>query len=74
MPSPWVRPTLMSPREDKMDEQRRRGQEDALQGKPRYYGCHFGMRSSLEASRKQYYLGWDEVEYYLVHGDVWMGD
>lgn len=44
-----------------MNEQRKRGQLDALQGKPRYYGCHLGMRSSLEQYQDEYYQGYDEI-------------
>lgn len=28
----------------------------------RTYGCHFGMRSTLEASRKAFYAGYDAAE------------
>lgn len=51
-----------------MTEHRRRGQIDALQGKPCYYGCHFGMRSTLERDRDEYIQGWIEVNFYLTHG------
>lgn len=52
-----------------MNPHRMRGQLDALAGRPRYYGCHLGMRSTLEADRAAYYAGWDEVDFYLTHGD-----
>lgn len=48
---------------------RRQGQEDALQGKPCYYGCHTGMRSTLEWSKEEYRKGWTEVEFFLGCGD-----
>ena len=52
-----------------MNEHRKRGQLEALQGKPRYYGCHFGMRSSRTWAMKEYYEGWDEVSMALELGD-----
>lgn len=51
-----------------MTEQRMRGQLDALQGKPANYGCHFGMRSTLERDREEYYAGWTEVWYAIING------
>jgi len=42
-------------------EQFKRGQADKAAGKPRHYGCHFGMRSTLEQDRADYYRGWDYV-------------
>jgi hypothetical protein len=44
------------------NEQRRRGQLDAAQGLPANYGCHYGMRSTLERDRADYKRGYDEVE------------
>lgn len=52
-----------------MTPQRMRGQLDALQGKPAYYGCHFGMRSTLVRDREEYLAGWHEVDYWLTHGN-----
>lgn len=31
-------------------------------GLTRTYGCHFGMRSDLEASREEFYRGYDAAE------------
>lgn len=31
----------------------------AALGKDRYYGCHFGMRSTLEASKEAFFRGYD---------------
>lgn len=31
-------------------------------GGPRSYGCHFGFRSDLEASRDEFYRGYDAAE------------
>jgi hypothetical protein len=45
-----------------MTAQRLRGQIDALRGHDRYYGCHYGMRSTLEHDKNDYYCGYDEVE------------
>lgn len=30
-------------------------------GQPRYYGCHVGMRSTLDRDRNEFYRGWDAV-------------
>ena len=30
-------------------------------GIPRSYGCHFGMRSSLDHCRSEFYCGWDAM-------------
>jgi hypothetical protein len=38
-------------------EQFERGAYDALEKQPAYYGCHFGMRSTLERDRAAYYAG-----------------
>lgn len=51
MPLPW---------DQFANEHFRRGYADGSSGKPRYYGCHFGMRSTLEADREAYYRGWDD--------------
>jgi len=53
-----------------INEHRLRGQLDALQGKPANYGCHFGMRSTLAECRKQYLLGYNEVTFYLIFGNI----
>lgn len=53
-----------------MTDQRKRGQLDALQGAPRYYGCHLGMRSTIAQDKEDYYQGWDEVNDYLTYGDL----
>jgi hypothetical protein len=52
------------------NEYRLKGQLDALQGKPCYYGPHFGMRSSYAYAKEEYRQGWLEVDYYLTHGDT----
>lgn len=31
-------------------------------GYPRSYGCHFGMRSTLEGDRAEFYRGYDAAE------------
>lgn len=31
-------------------------------GYPRSYGCHYGLRSELEASRAEFYRGYDAAE------------
>jgi len=51
-----------------MTNQRLRGQIDRLEGRPPYYGCHFGMRSSLEADKAEYFAGWREIDYALRYG------
>jgi hypothetical protein len=33
----------------------------ARQGRPDYYGCHFGMRQSLEFARSEFSKGWHSV-------------
>lgn len=33
----------------------------AASGLDRQYGCHFGMRSTLEYDRELFYKGWDEA-------------
>lgn len=53
-----------------MNKHRLRGQLDALKGLEPYYGCHYGMRSTLERDRAEYYAGWEEVNYLLVYGDT----
>lgn len=53
-----------------MHEQRRRGQLDALQGKPLSYGCHTGMRSTRERNYQEYIDGYNEVYHYLLNGDT----
>jgi hypothetical protein len=40
-------------------EQFERGAYDALERAPKYYGCHFGMRSTLEHDRKSYNRGYE---------------
>ena len=29
---------------------------------PRQYGCHFGMRSTLDQDREEFYRGWDAAK------------
>lgn len=31
-------------------------------GERRYYGCHFGLRSTLEWAKYQFGRGWDQAE------------
>lgn len=31
-------------------------------GQPRHYGCHLGMRSTLEHDRDEFYRGWDAAK------------
>jgi hypothetical protein len=31
-------------------------------GVPRSYGCHFGMRSTLDETRSEFYRGWDAAK------------
>jgi hypothetical protein len=38
-------------------EQFERGAYDALEKAPAYYGCHFGMRSTLERDKAAYFKG-----------------
>ncbi len=52
-----------------MHKQRLRGQIDALSGLEPWYGCHYGMRSTLERDKAEYSAGWTEVEFYLRNGD-----
>jgi len=52
-----------------MTEQRLRGQMDRLEGKIACYGCHFGMRSTLEADKAEYFAGWREIDYALRYGE-----
>lgn len=41
-------------------EQFKRGRSDGVKNRPAYYGCHFGMRSTLEADRYAYRLGHEQ--------------
>lgn len=41
---------------------REAGQLARVDGQDRYYGCHFGMRSTLERDREEFYAGWDEID------------
>lgn len=43
-------------------EQYKRGWNDRTAGQPRCYGCHFGMRSTLEADRAAYVEGYNSAE------------
>ena len=43
-------------------EARERGHADRLAGRAAYYGCHFGMRSTREASVEAYHAGWSEID------------
>ena len=38
------------------------GYKARMAGKPRYYGCHFGMRSTLESDKTDFFTGWDVAE------------
>jgi hypothetical protein len=38
-------------------EQFERGAYDALEKAPAYYGCHFGMRNTLERDKAAYHAG-----------------
>ena len=38
-------------------EQFERGAYDALEKSPAYYGCHFGMRSTLESDKAASFAG-----------------
>lgn len=50
-------------------------------GEDRYYGCHYGMRSTLDADRQLFFKGWDDcnksmaetivVVYRVRGGDVY---
>ena len=42
------------------NEHYRRGFADGSAGKPCYYGCHTGMRSTLEEDRAAYSEGWHD--------------
>jgi hypothetical protein len=45
-----------------LSAQRLRGQVARLEGGDRNYGCHFGMRSTLERDRDEFNRGWDEID------------
>jgi hypothetical protein len=45
----------------KLSEHRLRGQLDAMHGKDCYYGCHLGMRSTLQQDKAEYMAGYNEV-------------
>lgn len=38
------------------------GYKARMDGRPRYYGCHFGMRSTLESDKADFFTGWDVAE------------
>lgn len=38
------------------------GQLSRLEGGDRYYGCHFGMRSTRDQAVREYFAGYDEIE------------
>lgn len=57
-------------REHSISEYRMKGQLDALQGKPQFYGPHYGMRSTYDFARSEYAIGWHEVNHYLTRGDT----
>lgn len=42
------------------NEHYRRGYAEGSAGKPRFYGAHIGMRSTLERDRQAYFDGWDD--------------
>lgn len=47
-------------------EQFERGAYEALDREPRSYGCHFGMRSTLESNKASYYRGYDAATEWLA--------
>lgn len=50
------------PEPEAMNEYRRSGQETRLRGHDRYYGCHFGMRSTRDWAMAEFFAGWDEID------------
>lgn len=38
------------------------GYKARMDGRPRYYGCHMGMRSTLESDKADFFAGWDMAE------------
>jgi hypothetical protein len=56
--------------EKELGNYRRAGQIRALLGLDRYYGCHYGMRSSLDLAKTAFTLGYNEVHFYLTNGNV----
>ena len=41
------------------------GKHARQENKPRYYGCHCGMRSTLETSRNDFFRGWDDEDFFI---------
>lgn len=44
-------------------DQYNRGRRDRAAGKPCFYGCHVGMRSTLEQDKNDYFRGWHDEDY-----------
>ena len=38
------------------------GYKARMAGRPRYYGCHTGMRSTLESDMADFFTGWDMAD------------
>jgi hypothetical protein len=38
------------------------GYKARMAGRPRYYGCHTGMRSTLESDKADFFAGWDAAQ------------
>jgi len=55
--------------EKSLGNYRRAGELRALLGLDRYYGCHYGMRSTRDAAKAEFEAGYDEVNFHLTHGD-----
>jgi len=49
---------------------REAGQLQALLGLDCDYGCHYGMRSTRDVCREQFFQGYGEVSFYLTHGNI----
>lgn len=48
-------------------EQYWRGWKKALEGGRRSYGCHFGMRSTLEQDKADFFRGFDDAIAWRKH-------
>ncbi len=38
------------------------GYKARMNGRPRYYSCHTGMRSTLESDKADFFAGWDVAD------------
>jgi hypothetical protein len=53
-----------------INPQRYRGQVERLNGNPRAYGCHVGMRSTRETDMASFLEGWDEIDRALATAEA----